>query len=66
VTIHNQLFDRKWIQKQHPVGEAILGHPDASSLVDLGSSFAVVRQMGLVPIDKATLISLAVAAAFCS
>ena len=63
VTIHNQLFDRKWIQKQHLTDEVILGHPDASSLVDLGSSFAVVRQMGFVPIDKPTLISLAIAAA---
>jgi|KBSMisStaDraftv2_1062788.scaffolds.fasta_scaffold74969_2 hypothetical protein len=62
VTIHNQLFDGKWIQNQRPADEVILGHPDVSSLADLGSSFAVVRRMGLVPIDKPTLISLAVAA----
>lgn len=63
VTTHNQLFDRKWIQGQRQPGEEILGSPDASSLGDLGSSFTVVRQMGLVPIDKPTLIALAVAAA---
>ena len=62
-TIHDQLFDQKWIQHKEGADVVILGHPDASSLVDLGSSFAVVRQMGLVPINKPTLITLAVAAA---
>jgi len=32
-------------------------------LADLGNSFSVVRQMGLVPINKPTLVTLAVAAA---
>ena len=63
VTIHDQQFDEKWIQKQQRPDEEILGNPDASSLVDLGSSFTVVRQMGLVPINKPTLITLALAAA---
>jgi hypothetical protein len=63
VTIHDQLFNQKWIQKEQPPDEVILGNPDASSLVDLGSSFAVIRHMGLVPIDKPTLITLAAAAA---
>jgi len=62
VTIHNQLFDQKWVQeKQH--SESLLGNPDASSLADLGTSFTVVRQMRLVPIDKPTLITLAISAA---
>ncbi len=63
VTIHNQLFDEKWIQKKGPAGETLLGNPDASSLGDLGTSFTVVRQMGIVPIDKPTLITLAISAA---
>jgi hypothetical protein len=63
VTIHNQLFDQKWIQNKAPEGETLLGNPDPSSLADLGSSFAVIRQMGLVPIDKPTLITLVVSAA---
>ena len=63
VTKHNQLFDQKWILEEREPGEQMLGHPDASSLVDLGSSFTVVRQMGLVPIDKPTLIILAISAA---
>ncbi len=63
VTIHNQLFDRKWIQKEQSGDAVLLGNPDASSLIDLGSSFAVIQQMRVVPIGKRTLIVLAVAAA---
>jgi len=63
VTEHNQLFDAKWTSQTRTHDEAILGNPDASSLVDLGSSFAVIRQMGIVPVDKPTLITLALAAA---
>ncbi len=63
VTIHNQLFDRKWIQNGRPEGETLLGNPDAQSLSNLGNSFAVVRQMRIVPIDKPTLIALAISAA---
>jgi len=63
VTIHNQQFDRKWIGKEESADQLLLGNPDPSSLTDLGSSFLVVRQMGIVPIDKATLVTLALAAA---
>jgi len=63
VTIHNQLFDQKWIHNHRPAGETLLGNADASSLADLGSSFSVVRQMQLVPIDKPTLIALTISAA---
>lgn len=62
VTEHNQLFDRKWIRGEEAGDEVIMGNPDASSLIDLGSSFTVVRQMGVVPIDKQTLIGLVIAA----
>ena len=62
VTIHNQLFEQKWIQEKQP-DETLLGSPDPSSLADLGSSFTIVRQMRIVPIDKPTLIALAVSAA---
>ena len=61
VTIHNQLFDEKWIQGKRPADEVLLGNPDASSLIDLGGSFTVIRQMSLVPIDKLTLGTLALA-----
>jgi len=63
VTSHAQLFDDKWIRGNHAPDEVLLGNADASSLADLGGSFSVVRQMQVVPIDKRTLVSLAVAAA---
>jgi hypothetical protein len=63
VTQHDQLFARKWILEERPSEEVLLGSPEASSLADLGSSFAVIRQMAIVPIDKQTLITLALAAA---
>ena len=63
VTIHNQQFDLKWIQSDPPAGETLLGNPDTTSLSNLGNSFAIVRQMRIVPIDKPTLIALAVSAA---
>ena len=63
VTSHNQPFDQKWIQNEESPDETMLGNPDASSLEDLGGSFTVVREMGVVPIDKPTLITLAIAAA---
>jgi hypothetical protein len=62
VTSHNQQFDLKWIHKQHPVGQTLLGNPDASSLIDLASSFSIVRAMIAVPIGRRTLIELALAA----
>jgi len=63
VTDHNQQFDQKWIQNKQLPHEVILGSNDPCSLIDLGSSFLVVRQMAIVPIDKPTLLSLALAAA---
>ncbi|HXJ78745.1 MAG TPA: hypothetical protein VMS64_08710 [Candidatus Methylomirabilis sp.] len=63
LTNHAQSFDAKWIRGDRSPNEVILGSPDASSLADLGSSFTVVREMGVVPIDRRTLIVLALAAA---
>jgi len=63
VTDHNQQFDQKWVQNKKSSDEKILGSNDPCSLIDLGSSFLVIRQMGIVPIDKPTLVTLALAAA---
>jgi hypothetical protein len=62
VTMHNQLFETKWIRDKRSHDDMILGNPDASSLIDLGDSFTVIRQMGIIPINKQTLVSLAAAA----
>lgn len=61
VTSHNQSFATKWIGHASQ-GDKILGDPDPSSLIDLGSSFQVVQQMKPVPINKSTFIVLALAA----
>ena len=65
VTKHNQAFAAKWIDGRvsREDGDGILGNPDPSSLIDLGSSFQVMQQMKFVPVNRLTLISLAVAAA---
>jgi hypothetical protein len=59
---YTQAFDAKWIHGR-PAGETLLGSSDIQSLADLGNSFATVREMRVVPIDKSTLASLAVTAA---
>ncbi len=63
VTDNAQSFDAKWIHGRPPLGEVLLGNADPSSLYDLGASFTVVRGMGIVPIDRPTLIALVAAAA---
>jgi hypothetical protein len=62
VTAHNQHFETKWIGRKLADDELLLGKPDASSLIDLASSFMLIRQMRIVPIDRQTLILLAFAA----
>ena len=61
---HNKLFDQKWIEQsgRDGDGEVPLGNPDMSSLVDLGSSFTVVRQMSVFPVGRTQLIEVAVIA----
>jgi hypothetical protein len=60
---YTQAFDAKWVRGRPPSGETLLGSSDIQSLADLGNSFAIVREMRVVPIDKSTLASLAVTAA---
>lgn len=57
---HNQLFQEKWIDGDRPAGELPLGNPDMSSLVDLGSSFTVIRQMNIVPVGATQLVQVAI------
>ena len=59
---HNKLFDEKWIERNGQNDETPLGNPDMSSLVDLGSSFTVVRQMSIFPVGRTQLIQVAVVA----
>jgi hypothetical protein len=54
---HNQLFADRWIRSGdgNPLGEAAI-----SSLADLGTSFSYVENMRAIPLDKHSLLLLAV------
>jgi hypothetical protein len=58
---YTQSFDDKWVHGKRP-GEPLLGSSDIQSLADLSNSFAIVRDMRPVPVNKNTLIALALAA----
>ena len=58
---YTQSFDDKWVHGKR-VGEPLLGSSDIQSLADLNNSFAIVRDMRPVPVNKNTLIALALAA----
>ncbi len=60
---YTQSFERKWIKKEAPEGETLIGSADIQSLADLGNSFEIVRKMRPVPFDLATAILPMVAAA---
>lgn len=59
---HNQLFHNKWIAVYRAAPESPLGNPDMSSLIDLGSSFDVVRKMRIFPVGRSQLIQVALIA----
>jgi hypothetical protein len=58
---HNQLFHAKWVEG--PPEESPLGNPDMSSLIDLGSSYTVIRDMNLAPVSRRQLLQVAALAA---
>jgi hypothetical protein len=60
---YTQSFERKWIRREAPEGEALIGSSDIQSLADLGNSFEIVRKMRPVPFDLMTAILPMVAAA---
>ena len=53
-------FDRKWLRGGAAADEPLLGSADIQSLADLGNSFAVVKEMKLVPFSAQTVLQLAV------
>jgi hypothetical protein len=59
---HNEMFHKKWIEQNGRGGEVPLGNPDMSSLVDLGSSFSVVRQMSVFPVGRTQLLQVGIVA----
>jgi hypothetical protein len=58
-----QQFNRKWIQRQNPEGETPLGAPDITSLNGLGGSFHTLEEMRFLPIDRRSIMILALSGA---
>jgi hypothetical protein len=54
-------FDQKWMRKEES-DEQMLGSGDIQSLADLGNSFAVVREMRVIPFATGDVLRLLVAA----
>jgi hypothetical protein len=53
-------FDQKWLRGGAPADEPLIGSADIQSLADLGNSYAVVKEMRLVPFTLQTVLQLAV------
>lgn len=58
---HHAAFHRKWLEDGRD-GEELIGSTDASSLVDLSASVAMVNEIRVVPIDRFAFIQLVGAA----
>jgi hypothetical protein len=52
-------FEQKWLEGNTPGTEQLLGTADIQSLADLANSYAVIRQMRLVPFGLDDVIRLA-------
>jgi hypothetical protein len=52
-------FDKKWVDGGAPQGEELIGSGDIQSLADLGNSYAVVREMRVVPFGLKDVVRLA-------
>ena len=61
-TTYVAAFDEKWV-RGGAKGEAVLGTGDIQSLADLGNSYAVLREMKIVPFGLNDVIALAIATA---
>jgi len=60
-TTYSGSFHRKWILRENPENEPLLGTGDIQSLADLGNSYGFIEQMNALPLNPRTLIHLVVA-----
>jgi hypothetical protein len=60
-THHHLAFHRKWVEQSHD-GEELMGSTDPSSAADLNASVETARGLHLVPVDRAAVLQLLVAA----
>jgi len=56
-------FTQKWLAGRQPDGESLLGTGDIQSLADLGNSYQVVEEIGLVPVRRVVMLYLVVTTA---
>ena len=56
-------FDQKWVRSDRIPADELLGAADIQSLADLGNSFALVRDMRVVPFGLQDVSRLAIATA---
>jgi hypothetical protein len=54
-------FDAKWLRREKPRDEALVGSADIQSLADLANSFEVVRSMRLLLVTRDAILQLGVA-----
>ena len=60
---HNLAFEAKWVgAKAGGSGEGPLGSPDVSSLADLAAGYDLVKNMSTMPVSKASVVPLVLAA----
>ncbi len=58
-----ETFEQKWIVGDHPRSEPLIGTGDIQSLADLANSYAIVREMRIVPIGVDDIVRLIAATA---
>jgi hypothetical protein len=56
-------FREKWMRDRRPDGELLVGSADIQSLADLANAHDVVREMGVLPFDRRTVVTLAIVVA---
>jgi hypothetical protein len=59
---HSHSFERRWVEGEEGKDEDIVGAPDFSSLIDLGSSYDVARSIRALPFRVSMLRSTLLAA----
>jgi hypothetical protein len=57
---YSNAFEEKWLGAGEGRSEPLLGTSDIQSLSDLANSYEVVRGMRLVPLDRTTIVRLAI------
>jgi hypothetical protein len=55
---HDRAFDEKWVRTLGPDQKRIMGCPDVSSLVGLGTAFEHVQRMRVMPLDREAVLVL--------